>query len=622
MNNSRTAVQALAGMLRARLESRFLPLHLALLAMLLCAPALGTGWMLDDDFHRAALARPELPLLARSPAELFVFIEGNETVNKTNMAIGFLPWWSHEKLRLAFFRPLTGYTHWLDFRLWPDLPWLMHLHSLLWLGAAATAAAFFYRRMFATAWIAGLAALLVAIDDAHGLPAVWLANRNALIGLFFGLLALIAHDRWRRDGRWTGAVLAPLAFALGLLSKESTLAIAGYLFAYALFIDRGRLLARILSLIPCAAIGAAWWIIYKGMGYGTTGSGWYVDPGTNPAGFAQAVVERAPNLLAWQWLVPSDLSWDLSPQAANALWLAAMGFVVFVALMLVPLLKRDRRARFFALGMVLSLLPACTAYPSERLLLFAGIGGMGLIAQLIAVAFRKAERLAMPAPWRPAALALCTVLVFIHVVAAPWTLVRISRSFEGFGNSVARANASLPSDKAARVQTILLASIPSYASLVYCSLARVTNEEPLLTRTLVLGSGGNPIAISRPDARTLLVRPEGGFLAGPGGTPPGDELKRLLFNQRIGLYALDRLYRDRTPIEPGRLVNVLGMQVEVTAVTADGRPAEAAFRFMTALENPYFRWLQWKDGEFAPFEVPAVGETKTIPAATIVMDGA
>jgi hypothetical protein len=625
MSKLHDAFQALAAIARARLESRFLPLHLSLLAMLLCAPALSVGWMLDDDFHRAALTQPDLPMLSRTPAELFTFIEGDEAVNTSSIAIGFLPWWANEKLRLAFFRPVTGYTHWLDFKLWPESPALMHLQSLLWLAAAAAAAVFFYRRLFGSAWpawVAGMAALLVAVDDAHSLPAVWLANRNALIGFFFGLLTLVAHDRWRRGGRWSGAILAPLAFALGLLSKESTVAIAGYLFAYALFVDRGRWIARALSLVPCAVIGAAWWAYYKGQGYGTAGSGFYVDPGTDLPGYVNAVIERAPNLLAWQWLVPADLRWDLSPETASALWLVAVGFVVFAALMAIPLLRRDRLARFFGLGMLLSLLPACTTYPSDRLLLFAGIGGMGLIAQLIAVAVRKAERLSMPAWRRAPAVLLGLVLIASHLVAAPWTVVRVANSIESFGDSVAKANESLPSDKAVRVQTILIASTPSFATLSYCALARILEDEPQVSRSLVLGSGGNPITVSRPDARTLLVRPNGGFMAGPGGRPPGSELKMLLFNQRVMFFALDRLYRDAAPMEKGQQVSVLGMTVEVTDVTADGRPAEAAFRFMTKLENPYFRWLQWEGEAFAPFEPPAVGQTKTIDAATVFVGGA
>ena len=247
--------------LRGWLQNRYLHWHLAVLAMLLCAPSLWLGLQLDDEFHRAALAQPELPQISRSWAELFVFIEGDEAMNRLAINMGFLPWWTHEGLRIAFFRPLTGLTHFLDYRVWPDFPWLMHLQSLVWLGGVMAAATFFYRRMLGFTWIAGLAALLYAVDDAHGLPAVWLANRNALIGIFFGLLTLIAYDRWRRDGWWIGAILAPLTVLLGLLAKESTLAIFAYLIAYALFLDRGRWIARLCSLLPCAVIGALWLVL-------------------------------------------------------------------------------------------------------------------------------------------------------------------------------------------------------------------------------------------------------------------------------------------------------------------------------------------------------------------------
>ena len=51
-------IQFCAKNLRHWLQSRFLPWHLALLAMLLCVPSLWMGWLLDDDFHRLAMMRP------------------------------------------------------------------------------------------------------------------------------------------------------------------------------------------------------------------------------------------------------------------------------------------------------------------------------------------------------------------------------------------------------------------------------------------------------------------------------------------------------------------------------------------------------------------------------------
>ncbi len=599
------------------LQTRYLPWYLAALAMVLSAASLWLGWQFDDEFHRAALTMPELTSISRTPAELFVFIEGDKVANRWAMKLGMLPWWSHEGLRLAFFRPLTGLTHWLDYKLWPQFPSLMHLHSLVWFGGVVIVATFFYRRMLGVTWVAGLAALLFAVDDAHGLPAAWIANRNALIGVFFGLLALIAHDRWRRDGWWIGAVLAPLALLLGLLSKESTAAIGAYLLAYALFLDRGTWMTRGCSLIPCALTGLLWWVAYKEYGYGTVGSGWYLDPSADPVQFAEAVTARAPLLLSWQWLIPSDLEWTLSDTTAHVMRLAAMGGLVLIAVMLAPLLRRDALARFWALGMILSVLPACAVYPMDRLLFFVGIGGMGLLAQFVAAVFQKVNWPSMGALWYLPARALCTFLIVIHLGLAPIAFARTSERFKTNGRFLVRAAASLPSDTTARFQTVVIVNSPTFATYSYSTLMRLMYGDPYLSRTLVLASGSHPIRIHRQDERTLLVRPEGGFLATPCNSQPGGELPQVLFDQRSAYWTLDQLYRDNSPMTIGQRISLIGVTVEVTALTDDGRPAEAAFHFLTKLENPLFRWLHWNHDAYAPFNLPAVGETLTLPPIKI-----
>jgi hypothetical protein len=48
---------------------------------------MGLYW--DDDFHRAALSRPALPLLSRSLAELLVFIEDDEVAPLPRPGIPF-----------------------------------------------------------------------------------------------------------------------------------------------------------------------------------------------------------------------------------------------------------------------------------------------------------------------------------------------------------------------------------------------------------------------------------------------------------------------------------------------------------------------------------------------------
>ena len=78
----------------------------------------------------------------------------------------------------------------------------------------------------------------------------------------------------------------------------------------------------------------------------------------------------------------------------------------------------------------------------------------------------------------------------------------------------------------------------------------------------------------------------------------------------------DHLFRDNVadPLELGDRIELTDLTIEITAV-ADGRPAEVSFSFARPLEDPSLHWLQWKDGIYVPFDVPAIGETVELPPA-------
>jgi hypothetical protein len=299
------------------------------------------------------------------------------------------------------------------------------------------------------------------------------------------------------------------------------------------------------------------------------------------------------------------------------MWFAALGFLVIVAVALAPLVKRDAVARFWALGMILSLLPICAVYPADRLLFFVGIGGMGLLAQLIATAVKRVEWPTTRVWRRLPVRTLCAVLVVIHLGVAPVALARTAGHMESYGRAIARAAASLPSDPSAQFKTVLIAQTPTYSTFSYGSLLRWLNDQPYLSRTLVLGSSGGPIEVSRPDEHTLVVRPEDGFLAPVGGSTLTREMGHILFNQRNAFLTLDRLFSDGRSMKIGQQVKVTPVTVEVTAVTDDGRPAEATYHFAMSLENPLLLWLKWQNGEYMPFELPKPGETVALPAVTV-----
>jgi len=604
-------------LIRRILGHRGLPLFVAAVAVVLCISSLWLGLQNDDQVLRLVLSDPPLdPEWTRPPFDAFAFVNGDEELIRGAIETCRLPWWTHPKLKLAFLRPVTSITHWVDFRIWPNQPWLMHIQSLLWFAGAIVAAALFYRRLLIPAWVAGLASLLFAVDDAHGMPAVWLANRNASIGVLFGLVALIAHDRWRRDGWRPGAFVAPIALLLGLLASEIALAAGGYLLAYALFLDTGTLRSRLASLAPGGIVGLAWWATYRVMDYGAGGSGVYIDPGASPILFAHALVERAPMLFFGQWALPSGLYLMLSQRAAHILWLVAVALIAVIAGLLLPLLKRDRVARFFALGMILSLLPACATFPDDRLLFFAGFGGMGLLAQFLASVQQRAEWVPRSRIRRLPLKVACWVFVVIHLVFAPLGLATTANKVRTFGSFIERAASSLPSDPGIRDQVAVIVNTPTAFISFYGPLMQALQGRPIPSRTLILGSGIYPTTISRPARDVLAIRPDGGYLPSPGSPRPGHEASQPAFHPAYFFPMLDHLYRDANPMRVGDRIGYGGAMVEIADVTEDGRPIEVRVHFNVDLEDSSLCWLQWKGGVYIPFEPPAVGETVVLPEVT------
>ena len=138
-------------------------------ALVLAVTSVGPHHALDD-YVLGLIARSRGgPLgLVRSPLDLFTFTTGNPASNHRLMDVGLmLPWWTDPELKIAFFRPVSSLTHWLDERLWPSSPVLMHLHSLAWFGVLLVAAAAAYRRLEGGARAVGLAFLLYAFDATH-----------------------------------------------------------------------------------------------------------------------------------------------------------------------------------------------------------------------------------------------------------------------------------------------------------------------------------------------------------------------------------------------------------------------------------------------------------------------
>src|SRR5262249_27650968 len=354
-------------------------------------------------------------------------------------------WWGSPDMHQAFFRYASTLTMMLDYRLWPNTPALMHLHSLLWLFGAVLVAALLYREVLGATWVAGLSGLMYALDGAHAVPAAYLATRNALVACCFGFLSLLEYVRWRKYGLRRTRWLSVLMLALSLSAYEMGVATAAYLFSCALIIDRDSLRARLMRLLPHGGVLGAWALIYKLGDFGSRGSGFYLDPLHNPLGFAGLLSQRAAFLLMGQWSpIPAEMSMGPAPGSPAALHLSifSLAIVALVALLFIPLILRDRVARFWGLGALLSLVPIAAVGPENRVLGFVGLGSMALLAQMVQFLFGS-QAASIPRLWKGFAWAATAILLLLHVVAAPFFgLVRITYQ-EQVSSRMQRAMASV-----------------------------------------------------------------------------------------------------------------------------------------------------------------------------------
>jgi hypothetical protein len=182
--------------LRRVLEAPGLRWKIAVAVAILSMPALWTGLGGDELLHLALMhgrLGPEV-----GPFGLFSFLPDEPEVRHRMLDAGVLPWWSSPEIQIAFWRPITSLTHWVDYTLWPNAPALMAAQNVAWYTVVVLLATALFRRVQGVGWVAGLAALLFAVDDAHAVTLGWIAARNTLIGAAAGIGALVAHDRWRR----------------------------------------------------------------------------------------------------------------------------------------------------------------------------------------------------------------------------------------------------------------------------------------------------------------------------------------------------------------------------------------------------------------------------------------
>jgi hypothetical protein len=373
------------------------------LALVYRWPVLNTG-LLVDDYVQLAMLQNQYPV-PRGPLELFTFTKGSAE-NPKLRAAGFLPWWSHPKLKVALFRPLAGLLEWLDLS-WGRSPFAYHLHSLgwwllLWLAMLAV-----LQRVLPRPGVL-LCLLLMAAHPAHTVLLGWIANRNALVASALALLGLWAQLRAAESDWPVGRKLAFLSYVLALCASEYAL---GFL-AYAAVHECSVAPRRARALARCGGLLVGYVLLRAFLGFGTHGSGLYLDPLSEPGQFLSAAWLRLP-LLAGELVFGVRASWwrDGVPARLQAVlpimtvhWPTAQLLIGGLACLLAAtvLIARARAAaaiRFIVIGTPVSLLPMLGTLPESRVLLPAMFGWSIVFGQWLWAAGQRRQLSAAGSLW-------------------------------------------------------------------------------------------------------------------------------------------------------------------------------------------------------------------------------
>ena len=606
------------GRLAGLLEYRHLDIILVVLAVVATLPALTTGLLNDDLTHWSVLAGPsevgdglgrfglgsdDSGRLAAAVSEQFAPMDPNRNLTELR-DYGAIPWWTYDGLWVRFWRPLSSITHWLDYRIFGSSPVAMHAHSLAWLAAVVFLVTVLYRRLNGPAWMAGLAALLFILDDFTYFPAMWIANRNIFLSLFFGILCVLWHHRWRQSGLPAACVISVIFLAGSLLSAEAGVATCAYLFAYALTIEEGHFKRRAVSLVPAILVTVLWRLIYNALGHGASGGSFYLDPSREPLRYAWAMLVRGPIVVMREWSRVSADTFSCVPISTRIiLWPIVVVLLVGMMILIWPLLKSNRRARFWAVGMHLSVLPVCATMPMNRNLLWVGIGACGLVGHFLGGFIAKESWVPQKRRRLFLTKVLFAALVIAHVplalgfrIASPfWTRWMVNKIKETM---------DVNSPSGFENQTLVVVNAPNPAAFFYLPFAKAYEREPLPKGIRVLAPAFAELQVKREDERSVTLRAKYGNLL-------SCKPDRILdIDVVYMLEAISSVRSNGNGLHNGDEVELPGMSAKIIEVDSEGMPTAVTFSFAVPLDDESLRWIQWswKQNRYLPFDIPSIGQ--------------
>jgi hypothetical protein len=612
----RTTAAGVLGFLKKLFEHRHLPAILAIGAIVVMLPALKLGLIADDLPQRAVELRPDqLPPRMQETgtprdsgsfsAVLFDLFGLNR--NPQCMAAmknyGTLPWWTPDDLKLCFCRPVAALTHWLDYRLFPNSPALMHAENIAWYAAVVFLLTVVYRKLMGTGWAAGLAALLFLLDGNTYLPAAFVANRGYFLALFFSLWCLYEHHQWRTTKSRSGMALSALFLALSLFSEESGASTFAFILAYALVLEPGSWRNRALTLLPSVLVIIAWRIIYMLSGYGLTHVGIYIDPAQEPLHFARELIPRDVVLLGSQLTsVPPEFLFAVKPSLYPIIILLYGVCAIAALAVFFPWVRRDKVAAFWFAAMILAAIPEAVLVPWSKNFGFIAIGAYGLIASFISAMLTRPIPLPQQRAYRILARIACVLLILVH---GPGAVAKRVVVVKAGAAAFAWAGRVPPDWPNIQNENVIVVNNPCPLQSFYAPAYKAYYHQLLPGTLRVLVPGCTGFDVQRTDDKTLVIQSQGANIFSCDDIGP--------VHIANALSACTRLLPEPR-CKKGDRYHLNGLTVEVLESDAAGLASRVAFHFDTSLDSPDFRWLwfDWRTSSSKPFKMPAIGQSVTL----------
>lgn len=595
----------------------FFVLGFFLLSYLVCA--IGAGLYSDDFLHRSLLIDHKLSSFEAS-MELFRFTYPGHPLTQEFRELGVIPWWSDPELKVAFWRPLAALSHWLDYQLWPNIPSLMHWHSLLYFFIACYFLLRFLEKLNIPKALPYLTLLIFMVDIKHLFPLFWLANRNQVMAICFSIMALYFHHLWRSesDKGNRSFLISHLCFSLSLLSAEAGVAGLGYLVSYALFMDSSeakskllRVVSWIKSLWLYGLILIVWRIVYQQLGFGTAHNGLYVDPLSQFPEFFANFWRLFPVMLFGQYTNTATYHLTLNPEFHLVHALISLLGIVLLCLYLKRILLKYPLARFMLFGSAISIIPSLSmSSAGGRLLFFSSIGSSVVIALALWDFFSTAASANLVARW--GRRLVTTFLAMAHlIIPIPLTLLMLVLTFmNGIGKP----------DKASDIRSffsdhhdMMLLTSPNPFSLFYLPLLPGFQNTPHPSHITTLLPAYQDFELRVLDEHRLQIDLKDDLMV---------SREVLLFQapsspsaaHHISYYyrGLTSVFSPSQPLSPGysQKFNIGQLQILTEPQHKSGQ--SIIFRFTDSMYQ--FKWLvwDWDEKQYRVLELPQSGEILSI----------